>query len=233
MFKISKIDCTVKPSKFENLNNGVWYYNFNITSETRKDMEDKEVIVYKYSQVRIQGIPNLEKCYEAVLKSYTDENGNTLYSATSDSNVADLLEDLYEMVQIDLGLKDKPSNIEVAQNKVIRKINKYDTSADVNSFYLNGLQVWLDKSTRVGLMNSLTIEKNTGKETSTLWFGNLKLDISTDAAIQMLSALELYALECYNVTAEHKAKVKAISNIDSINSYNYTIGYPDKLKFNI
>lgn len=233
MFKISKIDCTVKPSKFENLNNGVWYYNFNITSETRNYMEDKEVIVYKYSQVRIQGIPNLEKCYEAVLKSYTDENGNTLYSATSDSNVADLLEDLYEMVQIDLGLKDKPSNIEVAQNKVIRKINKYDTSADVNSFYLNGLQVWLDKSTRVGLMNSLTIEKNTGKETSTLWFGNLKLDISTDAAIQMLSALELYALECYNVTAEHKAKVKAMSNIDSINSYNYTIGYPDKLKFNI
>ena len=98
MFKISKIDCTVKPAKFENLNNGVWYYNFDVTSETRKDVEDKEVIVYKYSQVRIQGIPNLEKCYKAVLKSYTDENGNTLYSATSDSNVADLLEDLYEMV---------------------------------------------------------------------------------------------------------------------------------------
>ena len=82
-------------------------------------------------------------------------------------------------------------------------------------------------------MNSLTIEKNTGKETSTLWFGNLKLDISPDAAIQMLSALELYALECYNVTAEHKAKVKAMSDIDSINSYDYTIGYPEKLKFNV
>ena len=35
-------------------------------------------------------------------------------------------------------------------------------------------QVWLDKSTRVGLINSLTIEKNAGKEISTLWFGNLK-----------------------------------------------------------
>ena len=35
-------------------------------------------------------------------------------------------------------------------------------------------QVWLDKSTRVRLMNSLTVEKNAGKETSTLWFGNLK-----------------------------------------------------------
>ena len=94
-------------------------------------------------------------------------------------------------------------------------------------------QVWLDKSTRVILMNSLTIEKNAGKETSTLWFGNLKLDISPDAAIQMLSALELYALNCYNITAEHKAKVKSMIDIDGINSYDYTIGYPEKLKFNI
>jgi hypothetical protein len=56
-------------------------------------------------------------------------------------------------------------------------------------------------------MNSLSIEKSSGKETSTLWFGNIKLTINTDAAIQMLSALELYALECYNKTAEHKLNI--------------------------
>jgi hypothetical protein len=67
--------------------------------------------------------------------------------------------------------------------------------------------VWLDKSTRVGLMNSLNIEKSSGKATSTLWFGNIKLTINTDAAIQMLSSLELYALSCYNKTAEHKVNV--------------------------
>ena len=73
MFKTNKINCTVKPPKFENLNNGVWYYNFNVTSEVRKDIDNKEVIMYEYSQVRIQGVPNLEKCYEAVLKNYTDK----------------------------------------------------------------------------------------------------------------------------------------------------------------
>jgi hypothetical protein len=56
-------------------------------------------------------------------------------------------------------------------------------------------------------MNSLSIEKSSGKETSTLWFGNIKLTINTDTAIQMLSALELYALECYNKTAEHKLNI--------------------------
>jgi len=84
------------------------------------------------------------------------------------------------------------------------------------------LQVWLDKATRVGLMNSLTIEKNAGKETSTLWFGNIKLEINTDAAIQMLSALELYALACYNKTAEHKVNVENLDSIEGVSNYDYT-----------
>ena len=33
MFKTNKIDCTIKPKKFESLNNGVWYYNFDVESE--------------------------------------------------------------------------------------------------------------------------------------------------------------------------------------------------------
>ena len=82
-------------------------------------------------------------------------------------------------------------------------------------------------------MNSLTIEKASGKEISTLWFGNLKLDVDTDAAIQMLSALELYALECYNKTAEHKVNISSLKSVGAISRYYYTEGYPNKLKFTI
>ena len=82
-------------------------------------------------------------------------------------------------------------------------------------------------------MNSLNIEKAAGKETSTLWFGNIKLDINTDTAIQMLSALELYALECYNKTAEHKVKVEELNSIEDVIKYDYTEGYPTKLNFTI
>ena len=115
----------------------------------------------------------------------------------------------------------------------IKAIDTYDASMDVNSFFLNGLQVWLDKSTRVGLMNSLNIEKTSGKETSTLWFGNIKLDINTEAAIQMLSALELYALKCYNKTAEHKVNIENMTSVEDVVNYNFTEGYPDKLNFSI
>lgn len=54
MFKTNKIDCTIKPEKFESLNNGIWYYNFDIESEVvlesaMGDNEDPhEVTRYKY-----------------------------------------------------------------------------------------------------------------------------------------------------------------------------------------
>ena len=243
MFNINKIDCTIEPKKFESLNNGVWYYNFDIESEviTEPIMGDeenlREVTRYKYAQVRILGEPTLIKCYEAMLKSYLNEEGTSLMSIITSPAKTDeakqLAENLYEMVQIDFGIKDKPTELEVAKRKVIKAIDEYDVSMEVNSFFLNGLQVWLDKSTRVGLMNSLNIEKLAGKETSTLWFGNIKLDINTEAAIQMLSSLELYALECYNKTAEHKVNVENLTSVEDIINYDFTEGYPDKLNLSV
>lgn len=82
-------------------------------------------------------------------------------------------------------------------------------------------------------MNSLTIEKNSGKEESVLWFNNIRITINCDAAIQMLSALELYALKCYNKTAEHKVTVEGITNLEEALDYDYTLGYPDKLNFTV
>ena len=142
-------------------------------------------------------------------------------------------EEIEYLVRIDFDLEVQDTPLTKEKRRVLKEIEVYDTSQEVNSFFLNGLQVWLDKSTRVGLMNSLNIEKAAGKETSTLWFGNIKLDISTDTAIQMLSALELYALECYNKTAEHKVKVEELNSIEDVIKYDYTEGYPTKLNFTI
>lgn len=56
-------------------------------------------------------------------------------------------------------------------------------------------------------MNSINIEKNAGKEESVLWLNGIRITVNCDAAVQMLSSLELYALACYNKTAEHKLAV--------------------------
>ena len=119
----------------------------------------------------------------------------------------------------------------VIKEEAIEQITEYDQSEDVNSFTLQGKQMWLPKETRVGLVNSITIEKNAGKKTTILWFGGEKYELPVDTALQMLSALELYALECYNVTAAHKAAVNALEGVEDVVAYDYTQGYPEKLNF--
>ena len=117
------------------------------------------------------------------------------------------------------------------KSDLIAQITAYDTSEAVNSFTLGGKEMWLPKETRVGLVNSVTIEKNAGKETTTLWFAGEKYVLPVDTALQMLAALELYALECYNVTAAHKAAVSALESVEDIVAYDYTENYPEKLNF--
>ena len=126
---------------------------------------------------------------------------------------------------------DKDNALDVAKEEVIEQIDTYDTSSSVNSFTLKGKQMWLPKGTRVGLVNSITIEKAAGKETTVLWFDGEKYELTVDTALQMLSALELYALECYNVTAAHKALVLTLSDVSEIIAFDITEGYPTKLNF--
>ena len=129
----------------------------------------------------------------------------------------------------------KMDALKLKQAKVdkIAEIASYDTSSSVNGFILNGMLVWLDKATRVGLMNSTTIAKASGQETTTLWLGGLKLVVDCDKAIQLLSALEMYALECFNVTASHKQAVSELTTIEEVEAYDYKSGYPKMLEMSV
>ena len=136
-----------------------------------------------------------------------------------------------EIKEIREGLGAEP--LEYMRKAMLAYIEKYDASSSVNSFLLNGMEVWLDKVTRMGLMNSTTIAKSAGQEETTLWLGDIELVVECDKAIQLLSALEMYALECFNVTASHKAAVNKLDNIDAVLTYDYREGYPEKLKMEV
>lgn len=123
--------------------------------------------------------------------------------------------------------------LEQAKVEKIAEITAYDTSDKVNGFVLNGALVWLDKATRVGLMNSTNIAKAAGQKTTTLWLGGAKFVIDCDKAIQLLSALEMYALECFNVTASHKAAVGWLMSIEEVEAYDYKTGYPKMLEMSV
>lgn len=120
-----------------------------------------------------------------------------------------------------------------AKQQKLAEIDAYDQSPAVNGFMLNGATVWLDKSTRVGLMNSTTITKAMGQLTTTLWLGESKMEVPCDTAIQLLSALEMYALECFNVTAAHKVAVSELGSIEEVEKYDITAGYPAQLRMEV
>lgn len=141
-----------------------------------------------------------------------------------DYNASEVL-DAYE------AWKEKHYTAELAYaiRSKVAEIEAYDTSSKVNGFTLNDMTVWLDKATRVGLMNSTTIAKAAGQETTTLWLGEVKLEVECDKAIQLLSALEMYALECFNVTAAHKKAVSELKTIKEVEAFDVTADYPKQL----
>lgn len=128
--------------------------------------------------------------------------------------------------------KAKLAASELATTKAqkIAEIDTYDTSGEVNSFLVDGTSMWLDKATRVGLMNSTTIAKNLGQEKVTLWLGSTLLTLACDKAISLLSAIEMYAVQCFDTTAKHKAAISNLSTIEEIEKYDITAGYPEKLE---
>lgn len=142
-------------------------------------------------------------------------------------------EDEVQKAFVEFSAKMDAMKLEQAKADKIAEIATYDTSDKVNGFMLNGLLVWLDKATRVGLMNSTTIAKSMGQKTTTLWLGSYQLKVDCNKAIQLLSALEMYALECFNVTAAHKAAVGELKAIEEVEAYDYKAGYPKMLEMSV
>ena len=74
-------------------------------------------------------------------------------------------------------------------------------------------------------------ESKANKENTTLWNNGNEHVLSLENAIQMLYSLEVYASECYDNTQRHLSAIRSIDNMDDLAAYDYTAGYPEKLRF--
>ena len=133
---------------------------------------------------------------------------------------------------IPIYINNKP-NVKEIKELLLSLQAEYDNSAEVNSFYLNGKRVWLDKATRVGLFNILNIEKASNTETTTLWFNNTSIEIQVDKAIALLTTVEKYAKQCYDNTQKHYVEINQLESIEDCLQYDITAGYPDILNIKV
>lgn len=183
------------------------------------------VVVCKSGRAMIALNEQVVKTMENMPTGMT-EDGEMRYEERENEQYA------YDVCWID-GVSSEADVLQRAKETVLVTIEAYDKSSAVNGFILNGERVWLDKATRVGLMNSTSIAKAIGQATTTLWLGDAKLVVNCDKAIGLLSALEMYALECFNVTAAHKKAVAELNTVEEVLEYDYTKGYPEQLRMEV
>lgn len=199
-------------------------------NKARQIFETKQAQVLVCGSGRVMVAINEEKLKATEQVPVAMKNGVMKYETREKTQYA---YDVYWITLPSSSNHDAAAVLQAARASMLVEITAYDSSSAVNAFLLNGMQVWLDKATRVGLMNSTTIAKNMGQEKTTLWLGSYQLEVECDKAIQLLSALEMYALECFNVTAAHKKAVSELDNIEAVLTYDYKSGYPEKLKMEV
>lgn len=120
-----------------------------------------------------------------------------------------------------------------AKNIKLSEIESYDESPEVNGIIVNGNRVWVPADKRAILKTSVDAYKALGIETITKVWEGTEYTATADEWLLMIAKVEVYASECYNTTARHKAAVEALDNIDDVEEYDYTLNYPNMLEFNI
>ena len=120
-----------------------------------------------------------------------------------------------------------------AKKAKLDKISAYDTSSEINSITVGGSQVWVPAAQRAILKTSIEAYKATGATSVAKVWKGIEYTLPVDTWLYMINTVEVYASECFNVTARHKAAVEALTTIADVEAYNYQTGYPQKLIFEV
>ena len=125
--------------------------------------------------------------------------------------------------------------LNIAKQELIEKILEYDKSDEVNICYIEienqQLPYWVDKLERGSLKSAIQDCINCGRENYRLDLREIKVsvEINCENALNILSQLEVYAIDCYNTTTDHLFTVDNLTTIEELKNYDYKQNYPEKI----
>lgn len=140
-----------------------------------------------------------------------------------------VLNDGWEKVE---SLNNDADKLSKAKESKIKEIKNYDSSQNVNEFFLNEISLWVDKETRIGLKFRFEVEISAEKIDTVIWYNGVQFNLRLEDAMDILYRVEKYASECYDNTQRHISTVNMLKTVEEVNEYDYKIGYPEKLYFN-
>lgn len=138
--------------------------------------------------------------------------------------------------------KEEPTEEELlrkAKEEKLKRLHEYDSSKSVNVCYIRyggqSISYWADKHERDALKSAVRDYIALGKTEYRIDLREMGISItlSCELLLQMLAALEVYATECYNKTTDHEFAIKSLTTKDEMEAYDFTVGYPEKLVFNL
>lgn len=115
----------------------------------------------------------------------------------------------------------------------LQEIINYDKSPNVNTFYVGGIALWLSREERIVIKDRFQREKDAGKEKSRLLYKGLVLELAPDMGIHLINMVSAYADQCFDVTEAHKSALNDLTTKEEIQSYDYTVGYPEKISITL
>lgn len=121
-----------------------------------------------------------------------------------------------------------------AKREKLNEIEEYDNSSSVNIFKINNdIEAWFTMNERSNYSSSIKAAKLLDIKTLSFFVGSMMIEIPTDDAETMLAQIQLYADSAFIVTKQHKINVENMTTIEDVDNYDYTVGYPEILNFQI
>lgn len=129
--------------------------------------------------------------------------------------------------------------VEMARGALLSRIRRHDESQSVNVCYIKWqdqtIPYWANKQDRSDLVYAIQKYKEAGNSLYRLDLREVgvSVDIPCDNLLQMMAALEVYAVQCFNKTTDHIFAAKQLLTKEEMDLYDYTVGYPKVLTFEL
>ena len=164
------------------------------------------------------------------------KDGKVTYNPTEDMVLADgwgeYVAPVYEPTDTEL--------LAQAKERKVSRLHEYDNSSEVNDCIIvyqgQELHYWANKTERNDLKNAVRDCITMGREDYRLDLRDkgISITLKCEQLLQILAALEVYAIDCYNKTTDHGFAIKACMTIEEVESYEFRHnGYPEVPKFEI
>ena len=126
-----------------------------------------------------------------------------------------------------------------AMARKLRDLEAYDNSSEVNDCIIvyqgEELHYWANKTERDALKGALRDCMALGRTEYRLDLREkgISITLPCELLLQMLAALEVYAIDCYNKTTDHRFAINALTTLEEVEAYDFKVGYPEIPKFEL